>query len=844
MKRKIISLCIIVAIVLGYIGTSKVLTNIKSVKYGMIDGTVGFTDSETDITDEVMASNGYVIAENSEYQMQLTTSADIRILHKKSGKIWDAVTADSKGNSKYVSSVILTYFSDSATENKFYSQESCVAKNQVKVYSADNGARVEYVFGDMGVEYVYPDMISRERMDKLLKKMEESDREYILRRYNLYILKEQDDENRKYLSDKYPRLEKEDLYILEDSAIKRTGPKIDSIFRSIGYTSEDQKKDNSGFETNEEKPKVFKVALEYKLTEAGFKVSVDTSECLFYQDYPLTKIQLLPYFDAFDSGDKGYLVLPSGSGAIANIGEKEFLEDTSVSLPIFGDNYTITGKLDGYEHQSTLPIFGQYKNGKGHLCIISDGAQQASVVSEKSSTYYSSASTVFELIDNETCVVGGKSLFWLFAPQVSEEMFGVEYILLPEANDSDAYSQMANIYRNRLKKDGIISKSNSVNPQFLAEFVHSINYDTTFLGCIPTKRDFALTSFLETSDITDELLNFVDSADLNLLLTGWNTKGLNKQVLNDISYSKVAGGKKGFADLQEKLAKKGVSYYSDFNFNLIKPFFGDKYSSSSSSARNINNSIVSLQKKSAKTYGYDKTKTQLISPNLFSEFENTDFNESLFDGGIGVNQFATFLYSDYKNGNIITRKDSLNKITNVLDSIKNNGNAIIGDTGNFYTLPYLSLINNLANASSGLNFYDKDIPLVQMVLHGCIDYVSTPFNDQENMKKELLKLIETGSGIHYKLTANSFEKLFETDFSYLYNTKYDYLKGDVENNYKFLAAALEGLGNKEILFHSYITDEVVCVSYENNIKIYINYSDSVYQEGSITVKPLSYLRVE
>ena len=88
-----------------------------------------------------------------------------------------------------------------------------------------------------------------------------------------------------------------------------------------------------------------------------------------------------------------------------------------------------------------------------------------------------------------------------------------------------------------------------------------------------------------------------------------------------------------------------------------------------------------------------------------------------------------------------------------------------------------------------------------------------------------------------------YEKLFETEYSHIYNTGYDALKEEMRENYGVLNTALDGLCDKTIVKHCYITDDVVCVTYENGATIYVNYGFEDYEVNGILVPTMGYHRV-
>jgi len=843
MKRKIIAWCTTFALILGFVGLTFSLSKKNSVKYGISSGIIGYTESDSDITEFVIGNSGYIAAENENFILELDGYANPVIRDKKTGNIWKSVPDDNGGNSKYSSALTLNYFSDNSTQITLYSSEHSVDKNQARVFALEDGVKVEYCFGEMTGDYIYPETISEERMNKFISKMPEEDADYLLRRYTLYVLSELEGQDKEYLLDKYPRLENENLYVVTDMTTKLMMRKSDEILRNAGYTAEDKDKDNSGISTEKVNPQTFKVGVIYTLTDEGFKATVNTKDCLFYSDYPLTDINILPYFDSFSFGENGYFVLPAGSGALMKGDNTE--KEALFTLPVYGNNISLTQELEDIDQKCIFPVFGQYKNSRGYLCIIGEGAQQAEILADRNSIS-SGASVNFSLIDSHSYTMSSSNPIQLFATDESDDAFSAEYVLFSNMEEKNAYSDMAAYYRNRLIKDGILTKkTHGSNPLLLTEFINVINYDTLDLGFLPVNHEFATTSFNETLKITKEIKDYTGNENLKLLFTGWNQKGLNRQELGTIDFSNDAGGEKGYKDTVTALKKQGIESYLDTNFALSESFVGDGFSKTSQAARGVNNSIVKLSIMDSLTHKYLESDFTLISPKIFQKLGNAYLEDDVFSySGMGVSELTSVLYGDYSQNKLFSRDNSINTVVNILKTAQKKKVSVLGNSGNLYALPYINLINNLSAVSSNNNEFYSEIPFVQMVLHGYVDYVTESLNNSENIKKDTLKLIETGSGLHYTLTGNGYEKLFDTEYSHIYNTDYNYLKDEIKESYSTLNSALGGLRDKAILKHNYITEDVVCITYENGTVIYVNYSNTDYSVGNIKVPAMGYHRVD
>lgn len=839
MKRKLISLVVVAALILAMVGVILLLPDGGEVYYGIKSGSVTFSEEGTDISDLVLGGAGYTAAKNDNFTLLLDKNANPVIIHSKSGREWRAAPADSADASK-LSALDIAYYYDNG-RTVLHSSDSAVAKDQVRITQLENGVRVEYIFGDMQEDFVFPEQISEERMNQLLEKMSEEDAEYIGRRYTLYKLELAEGANRDFLLSQYPRLAEENLYILTDMPNQNIKRRTDEIFRSIGYTAEDRDRDNSGAGGEQVFPRAFRAAVDYTLTNSGFKASVDFNDVLFYSDYPLTELALLPNFGAFSPDESGYCLLPSGSGALVYADGMASAQEISYSLPVYGQNSTVTRQMDTTESVCTLPVFGQYKGGSGFLCILEDGAEQAELRLMRSADGMT-LSPVYETIDNGVHQMQQKADTLMFASECAVERVTAEYVLFPQLAADSAYSEMANYYRGYLEDTGVLNgKVDSDDPSVLASVVSSLEYDDLLAGLIPVKREYALTTFSQAEDIITELSEEIGGENLKVLLSGWNKNGLNAQKPGSVKVSGAAGGRRDLEQLLEAADKNGVDAFVNLEFVMTEPEKLFAYFPVSNSARALNNSVANLSVLDPIYCSWQETGRQLVSPLKYEQLWESYSSKADFKG-IGVSQLSSMLCGDYANGSAYTRGETLKTVTDILSSMKSE-HSILGSGGNLYALPYLSYVDGLSTSSDGQSFFDCDVPFVQMVLHGHVRYCAEDINSALS-EKELLQLIESGSDLRCTLTANEFDRIYETDFSMLHSTRYETVGADVIIRYEKLSEALGGLADKLMTGHRRISDDVVCVTYENGTDIYINYGDKDFNIDGLTVPAEDFIRVD
>lgn len=838
MKRKLIVWGITLAVLAVGCGIFLLLPSGGGAVYGIKSGTVNFSESERDITQGVVSATEYKAAENGAFELLLNSCGDIYVRHKQSGKVWSAVPQNA-ADAKHKSSLNIEYYDNNAPIT-LYSSDSSADKNQFRVYSAENGVNIEYIFGEMQEAYIYPEQISEKRMKKLLSEMSEDDAAFIDRRYTLYSIELTEGADRDFLLNQYPRLKNENLYILTDAVNNNVKQRINSIFKSVGYTEQDKIKDSQGAGEAEKKTKTFKIAVEYRLTENGFTAAVNMKNSVFYNDYPISSVDLLPNFSSFAADESGYYMFPSGGGALIDVKPGYPADGTALSLDVYGQNTAATRKLDSGA-VCTLPVFGQYKNSSAWLCVLNSGAEQAKLKFASTQPYIT-AYPSFTVIDNGIYSMKNKADTTVFASDISGNSFSAEYILMPSAERENAYSDMAAAYRNILKKQGVLSgKAESSAPGVFAEIITTVSLDTHIAGMIPSTEESALTSFNKAGDIAEELQSSLPSGGLKLLISGWNKGGLNYQEPGTVDYSGAAGGKKDFNRLLKRLSDKNITYFVNTETAMANKQNIPFYNSVKKSARSLNNAICVPDFLDSVSVTWKQGGAHILSPRNYEKtaqiyadkMENTD--------GFGLSQLGSLLTGDYANGADFTRAESIKNITKAFEILSGKG-RVSACGGNAYTLKYLSYIDSLPSNSAGGYTVAYDIPFVQTVLHGYIPYSFGDMNDSGT--DGILKLIEYGAEPRYTVTENLSDKLYRSDYSGLYNTQYNYLKNKIVNEGKTVFAALGGLADKEIKNHRILSDTLRCVEYENGTKIYINYSDTECNYGGVTIQAKSFLRID
>ena len=214
-------------------------------------------------------------------------------------------TGTTEGKRKeLLSQIIIKYTDTTGTSKQYTSYADAAEMEQIAVKKIKGGVRVEYTIGRSQSSFLVPRMISVERFDELIASKLPTGAEWVASgrvgyRYDSllgfkarqvifkYIPYDPTDENNpeRVLADmysKYPVTKKKNLpvYVLTSDIVNRELLQLEGYIKEFcpEYTFEELEKDHTETEYsgNSVVPALFKLALEYKVTDTGMEVFSST----------------------------------------------------------------------------------------------------------------------------------------------------------------------------------------------------------------------------------------------------------------------------------------------------------------------------------------------------------------------------------------------------------------------------------------------------------------------------------------------------------------------------------------------------------------------------------------
>ena len=155
-------------------------------------------------------------------------------------------------------------------------------------------------------------------------------------------------------------------------------------------------------------------------------------------------------------------------------------------------------------------------------------------------------------------------------------------------------------------------------------------------------------------------------------------------------------------------------------------------------------------------------------------------------------------------------------------------------TGNAYTLPYADMVTDLPMGDSRY-YYEEQVPFLQIVLHGYVNYTGQAINLADSVEINYLKSVEYGAGLSYTLNEIESKQVKDTNYSELYTTEFERWFDDAVSRYKKLEEATGGTQSSVIVNHEKIQANVYRTTYENGTTVTVNYNSSDVVIDGVTV---------
>ncbi|MFP4186572.1 MAG: DUF5696 domain-containing protein [Acholeplasmataceae bacterium] len=808
------------------------------------------------VSAEELNDTDKLVASNDRFELYIDeTTSHICLVDGLSGETWrsNPVVEDPweenpdrimtrSAKEKQKSTLELTYFDESGSRStinnyrmSIYHPETILEPEGERTFSIkyiENGVQILYEIEDREIDHLYfPKYLPKD----VLEDMPERDLLEGLA-YEGF-----DEDLDAYYITKY-----------EDMSDIVKGRLYEIFYEQGDYTREQAIEENLSYGYTEQYEKIrFEIAIEVTLFEEGLDASVLAESIVEPKNVKLARVSLFPLFGTAvaiedDEPTEGYIVLPDGTGAVIDFNNGK-QHQKPYRKRLYGlDRSLLEYRMPEQQQKIAIPLFGMVKPKGGYAAIITEGDAMATIQADVSNRIdsYNKVFTSFEFRESESITLGsGPDRYGLdlWTEKRVDTDFTVRYTFLDA--DEASYVGIAGVYRDHLESEGRLIPTDRTDRTVLTtEFIGAYDKKDFFMG-IPYRTTESMTTFTEAIEIIDML---EDIEHINVLYTGVFNGGLSSDLFDRARVERVLGGRSGYEAFEKELEEREIDLYPNIDlmtaFDYRRPFDQYRYTANrikGSNAMDFNYHYPSRLPYSETNYEA-KRDDYVINP-LYYDAIFKRFTADFSGQRIAFSDLGSVLAGHYDTKRPVYQQDALTLQDELLAS-SSYEMMLTNPLG--VAFPYAKYVVDLPSETTLYAIIDDQIPLLQLVFSGIVDYALESMNmsQERSVRHRFLKALETGSNIKYTLTYENSSVLLNTDYNYYMATHYP--------NWidRIVAQVLEidelGIHEGHLVDHERIDRNVYRVTYSHGLVLLINYNLSSIVYGDEVIDAVDYVVLE
>lgn len=760
--------------------------------------------------------------------------------------------ANAKGQLKDMlnATMILTYSNKTDTQKEINNYSASILDGNYSIEKvSDTEIDVHYTIGDIEKLFVCPLVIKESKMKKLMDQMPESEQKTVIRNYVYYNydeLSESDDDTQLQVAlEMFPDLKDEAVYYLSEKITDSKAKNLERIFTKIGYTEEERNKDSENYNVsrNSGKP-IFDITVQYILEGAEFIVKVPMDKIEYNKDYPIVELSILPYMGAANTEEKGFVLVPDGTGGIINFNNGKTGQQTYLS-DMYGWDYGISRDMVVDESKSTFPMFAISNEtyGNSFICVSEEGSSYSSVKSDIAGKEngYNYGRFVYKMVHGEDMDISSKSDTTVRSYEASlpKENLTQRYLF----SDKTDYVSLANSYRKYLmNRYPELTKKEESNVPMAVEIVGAVDNTEHILG-YPVTRSLALTTYAQAQDILKQLKG-AGVESLSAKYTGWFNTGVKQKSAAKINLVGRLGDKSDLKSLATYASSTGgLDLFMNAKFMYVmKDKFFDGFSVNRDAAKYVSREICELYTLDPIIFQTNEDYEDcdlyyLVKPSYTIDNidKYLDKIKSYGVSNIGFEDVGNTLAGDYNPKDRVSRETSMNMQVDKMKALKESGSLVMTTSGNQYAVPYSDYITDVDIDTRTVNIIDESVPFYQIALHGLVNYSGSAINLSEDQTDMILKSAETGAGLYYTFMYAPTSDLQDGEFTQFYACNFMDWKDTAIELYNKFNTNLGDTYNQYIVAHEKLANGVYKTTYESGKSVIVNYNYADYNYNGKTV---------
>jgi hypothetical protein len=558
------------------------------------------------------------------------------------------------------------------------------------------------------------------------------------------------------------------------------------------------------------------------------EVPYQTAAMRFPREYKLMSVMVFPYLGANNFDINAYAFVPDGSGAL--IRYEDIPYNSAYIRRIYGRDLGIQTQVTSLGHLKeeppvSLPIFG-----------INHGYQQAAFLAEVRSGFGSMELHAYPYLYNNLDLnrtffmyrTRDRSLIRLSGGQTQTITiinkdpypydYEVSYAFL--SNEEASYSGMANRYRSHLGLDQVIVDSEID----LHMEVIGLDDKPSLIG----KSTVKLTTYQDLVSMTDELLE--DIPKLHVTYRSYNRNGFFGRQSNQFKLSSALGGRRGFNHLMTHVNEHDNLSLSIYHDPLVTPH---QRAFQTSLRRTTLDMFYTPIQSSRINQAYLMTITG-ISERVMQNHQSYQKHQI---NALSIESVGQLSFSYQLGQKTIYRESMIDEMMLELEALHDYELGLYRPHD--YLFNYMDRYYDMMYQSNLYSFMTDSIPFISMVLSGHVKLYTPHLNYVSDLDHMALKMIEYNLRPSFITTQAPGYQLRHTNYEYLFTTEFDLWKSSMIEQYHRVSPYLNQVIGANILSHRYVTDDLVEVSYDNGVILYINYGQTTYQALDFIVNPRS-----
>lgn len=587
----------------------------------------------------------------------------------------------------------------------------------------------------------------------------------------------------------------------------------------------------------------FELGVEVSLAGNGLTVRVPEESIKENKEGTyISTVALFPFLGyTYLDEQEGYMLVPDGNGALIYLDDKEGRYTTGFSGLIYGQDdgmtsnakvSTLWGRYETVTQSNNVlaPIFGMahLEDELAYLGIVESGDERCSVEVTPNGVMvdYNRCFARFLLRDvyvQPLTQSNSGTVIEVEKDRLHSDLV-VHYFLL--SGDDANYSGMANLYRDYLLANNKIQKRDL-----------SYNTRVDFLG---TEREeflmgttaVTMTTVEDVKDILSELRGLGVQNVLSVY-RGWQSGGLYNVPITSYKADGNIGGSSALTNLVRSEAQQGNTIY----------LYNDALTVNARTNSTTYNVMKMVNKRTFKmdVNGQVYDTFYYLMPGRSSgnldRFVKDINNKDV--GNLALAGITGKLFSYSSKGFYYSRTDTMDIY---LDAVKaaHENSSLVMETPNAYLWEYADAFLDMPLSSSDYLYLDQEIPFLSMVLKGVVPMYSEYVNFEANKTENFLQMVESGMYPSFYVSAEDSSKLIYTNSNKLYSLEYASYRDTIAEYDAALRALAEKTGGACIIGHERLDNGIVKVTYDNGVKIYVNYTESALSADGLTVDALSY----